>query len=644
MNLEEYIDSHVSSNTLVENMNNLAEMASGSDIKQILYRLKTKEQKSTGYVSAFISAYIEGIPNTNEISYRRCNLLTRSTECKCWPGEKKASKQEHLENLFTMLSMHRKNSHFVRILMAKVLGVFSTSMSTSTIISYLYGMDSDPECAALIIGYVHLYHSLGLDYEAYRVALLLNKIAVQSQSVVAMKLLIVGKYLMGISNYRAYINSVKILQSLGVKVSPDKAILGYEKYQKIITDYDKLIGGVGKSKKEVNTAHKVIFPVSAEEKAHWSWYIRAVQSLENSGEPASAPLEESSEADPVDVLIGRVSFLRRNKLKYALVEGKISIEKGNSKSTFIDYINELDEVHAPKPLPSAAKRESAEKVPEQAEKKAAEKAEEAPAAATKKKTKDQVKIIFEHREYLFRNMIRAYKEAECAGLEELKEDRTAELAVINNRFKRAKERQMAILQVAVDSYCAVESLAEKISQRLAIKAKQEAEAEKERAAQEAVEAYEEPAYEPAAAPKPTWVKNQAEYAGKTFRSEHEERPIARTESAREREEEAPQDLTWRNRSSEPAPEEASDPNIYRPPSMHASSFVDYTQREGSRQTGIPERESKLHWGKTRAEDSSSTAEEQGREFRKRPERPEQEARRDRRRPSEAQSTEFNWKK
>lgn len=559
MNAEEYIDSEAQNNTLLEKIDSLVEMVETNDIKRILYKLRTKDQKGVNYTTIFINAYLCSLSSVNEISYKSCNLIVNTTECSCKVSDKSCSDDKVRENLLSILSMYKKSPSIVRSSLQKLLTVFSTEIESTVILSHLSTLEIESESAAVLAEYMHLYYSLGLYYESYRVLLVLSKVPVQqSESTTALKLLLVSKYLIMSSNYRAYLNCIRALQGIGVKISPDRAVVKYVKYQKVITDYDKIVGHVKKSKADTNMTYTVLHPVEETEKECWKWYASELRK--------NSETEKTEEhSDSIDDLISKVSFLRKNRLKYELVDGKIVITEGNSRNTFIDYITELDA-----PLVDAAVQKNARIRPEDLLSEPVEKiteTEKEPSPVQKRKTKEQIKILFEKKEYLFRNMIKIYKEKqEIESRSRIKSERSVELSIINNRFKLAKEKQLQLLSTVVNRYSIVQELVDKMETKLYVPVESEIEEESEEIEQ--VQVQEEPsglvwdkekaAVEEKTVPEPKLIWGRESADANTSREDIASREIYTPPKQRESSSAGSFALSWSrtNRAEEPVEKES----------------------------------------------------------------------------------------
>ncbi|KAI5191843.1 hypothetical protein NEMIN01_1698 [Nematocida minor] len=447
MNIEEYIDSLVLSNTLSSNMNEIVNMMENSDIKKILYKLRTKEQKNTTYINSFINSYISTIPINSALYYKSCKIITENTDCSCCIldlNKKSSGESETVSNLFTILNMNKKNPLVIKPVISKLSHLLISSNDIANIgnlASYLHSIELFSDLYSVIAEHIHIFYSIGYFYESYRLISLYSKLAVKNSNINTLRVFIMGKYFLSNNNYRGFLNSLEILQENGIKVSPQQELLKLVKYQKIITDYDKLIGYKSKNKHaDINTTYPVVYSVKQEDIEHWKWYEYEI-SKNNS--------ENSSEnSDEIDEIISKITFLRKNRLNYEVVNGSIRVLPGNSKNTFIDYINELTE------SPSVPERPV--KITKEVEIVAKDKEVKETVEVVKKKVKERVKIVFERKEYLLRNSIKSF------SISVLSNDTTAALAVVNSRFKLAKEKQLKMLSEIVDSYDIVSRLVEQI--------------------------------------------------------------------------------------------------------------------------------------------------------------------------------------
>ncbi|OAG30192.1 hypothetical protein NEIG_01212 [Nematocida sp. ERTm5] len=477
MNLDEFIDSHVLNNTLLDSISDLVDIAGSTDIKRIIHKLKVKEQKSINYTTEFITQYVKSIESSESVSYKNCNMLSgNNCECKITLDSVNTQKTR---NLLEILDIHRKNTSVVRSVLLKLLSVFTVDIDCSAIVVHLHTLEMDNDMPALLIDYAHVFYILGHHYESYQVLSLLSRHPSSSTKVNIMKLMMITKYLMS-TNYRTHVNSIKILQGMDIQISPDKNVCKYMKYQKIITDYDKIIGHTSKNKKDVLMNHEVLDTLSEEEVKHWAWYTQEIKNITSAQDAVKEEVEDNkdkSDSDVINDLISKISFLRLNRLNYSLVDGKIHLEEGNSRNTFIDYVDQLDNVQPKNTLPTTGNSIRSDKaqngmdgvvpsIPKNNE----NSKESLQPAVPKKRYKDKVTVLFERKEYMLRNTIKHYRNT---VLTEKQADQTrsrlTELAVINNRFKLAKKKQLDMLEVIVNAYSAVSDISGVISKALAEK-------------------------------------------------------------------------------------------------------------------------------------------------------------------------------
>ncbi|KAI5137128.1 hypothetical protein NEAUS06_2116 [Nematocida ausubeli] len=443
-------------------LSGLYNMANTLGICRIINKLRT-----TPNYNRFILYYINNI-NSNSITYRACNIL-QGKECKCEiksregggvePGCDNLIVESNLLHLLT-LNLHNK------VILYKLIDIISIC-NISNIIKYICDVD-------VLMEYVHVLYVYGYYYESYRMILNISgkfgDLVKISPEINIIRFALFLKYFQ--NNYRMYGNIIRLLLPY-MEILPDKEILKYQKYQKVITDYDKYIntkniGGVEPGHKTKNSSQEGgVEPVPSSniscsmdkmEVNNWQWYTSVINS--------------SVSIQDVDELIDRISFLKMHRLSYTYKNGILSVGEGNTSSTYIDYISELDKDYG-----AAAK---IDRVKGYAEIDTVKKStamgnpgvsqvKQSIVKGDLKKFKSKIMVLFERREYLLRNTLKNSLKNNQNFINEnnqLDRVRVAELAVINDRFKIAKKKQLLALEIIVESNPVVTELMEKLMKLL----------------------------------------------------------------------------------------------------------------------------------------------------------------------------------
>lgn len=481
MNLEEYVDSFVLNSESPSQMEEIAGKIDGQNLKNMLYKLRAKDQKNVSYTQLFVTSYINTIKTktTHRQHYKTCQIVQNSEDCVCkiistekedktnsTEGHNSLSVEEEEEktaiaNLFVILNMNKKNALLIEPVLTKLLLLATQRndlQNINNIASYLSTLEPFSELYVVIADMLHIYHSLDYCYEAYKMLSLYSRLPLSNSTVNTFRTFIMRKYFLDGNNYRGYLNSIEILQGRDVKISPPKEIAEFVKYQKIITDYDKIINYKPRnSKYEINMTYKVIDKISDKEKEHWNWYVQ-----ELSGTASKVQEEKGS----VEELVEKVAFLRRNRLKYEISGGNLKILAGNTKKTFIEMIEELGET---KPVEVSTARQDLQHTAYKVQEKEGTVAEKVSTEGAKRRAKEKVKILFERKEYLLRSSIKLL--AADSNRIEASFSLGEALSVVNSRFKQAKERQLEQLRTIVSNYPTVCSVLKEVEEFIHIESK-----------------------------------------------------------------------------------------------------------------------------------------------------------------------------
>ncbi|KAI5173133.1 hypothetical protein NEFER03_2102 [Nematocida sp. LUAm3] len=415
-----------------EALRNLLNSIKREEFSTLVKTIRKKEGKDS-LLLVLSRIYVEQLENVEYPNYRRCSLVDKESPnfCSC-SFKENTDRTEELDNLLFLSQNIRKDE--AKLLLSKITDIAIYSLIPSYLSSsfaLISSMDQQSaEAPIRIAEYIHVYNHLGLEYKALKAVEALSKIEKISPSSDRLSLMVMCNYLLKAHNYRGYVNCVERLQSLHMKISPIKSVEKYIKYQKIVTDYDKLIRYKGQ-RKESQPDFPTVFPNEIPEDL-WSWYISSI----NSSEPLT---EEEA--------LKKVSFLRRNKLSYKTEEGILYILQGNSPHSFIDYLEELNPpftplLHYHQPTtyaytPSTSSFASPKEIPSKLPIAVLEK---------KKRVKSPLRSIFEQREYLLRKSLEFQR---ALPISEEETSQSILLSIVNNRFKKAQEKNIRTLELVL---------------------------------------------------------------------------------------------------------------------------------------------------------------------------------------------------
>ncbi|KAI5185092.1 hypothetical protein NEHOM01_0597 [Nematocida homosporus] len=418
----------------------------------IVEQLSTKERRVYPYATIFITGYLEGLTEVPIRSYKHCLMINKDSPkmCDCLLVEKR-DRLDDLAALQTFLRLMKKGPlDLVKSIIYRLTDLAIYSGIPSELISTLhliYSLDLlDSSLGVKIIEFTHAFYVLGMEYEAFKSLEFLCQLDKVSPSTDRMCLMIMAQYFLQADNYRGYLNSIERLQSLHMAISPIPTLAEYAKYQKILTDYDKIIRyKPTQHKKGLVAGHAYVFSPDIPHEL-WEWYIGAI-----------ATQEELNETDS----LAKITFLRKHRIQYRVQNGLLHIYPKNSYTSYIDYLVELEDEVVPTPpvapLLSITDAPGTPDVPSE------------PATPNSGFTKREprkrnpLRPIFEEKEYLLRLAI------ERAQRETVPVDSTPVeffLDTVNRRFQQARERNLDTLVRVLASAPRVHELVEDLAKRL----------------------------------------------------------------------------------------------------------------------------------------------------------------------------------
>jgi hypothetical protein len=455
-----------------------AMVRNGGGIRQTVYKLRSKEGKNTNYVVDFVKAYLEKITDAKIDSYRTCRLISKTSpgECACTfpgPSEKYKKEVEDMRSILSLLKNVQGEEPYKKTLAMITPLVISTGrtkdiLRTASLVTGAQGTQS-LGIGRHLMEYAHYFYAKGIHYEAYRIIDSVSRSGDITKSGDRMRLMVMARYFLEKDCLRMYCCAIERAKVLGMDVDlrVARAYLRYLKHQRVIRDYDYLIGhraghqksdvmigarrGEEEDRREIATEEEI--PQSILEGTslkRWQWYE------ENIGK--SIPLDSEG-------IVDMVSFLRKNKLRYVLEEGFLRVGEGSVPMPFTSYIRELEPRKEKEAGPLPYAEEASVENRERREEKGEEKKEE----ETGEEKREIGKKLFEEREFLLRLSLEKGREESLGESCEERGENT--LWIVNDRFRAAKEEEIDMVDRISESYDKVLLLVEEFSEKMRLKAK-----------------------------------------------------------------------------------------------------------------------------------------------------------------------------
>ncbi|OAG29332.1 hypothetical protein NEDG_01405 [Nematocida displodere] len=443
--IDQYIDSLILEGSLSEQIHNLAlSIRSSGDIRKVIYKLRGKEEKGTSYAVSFINSYTASIGVVGYVSYKHCALIskTEARECLC-VFEEKRSFQKEIDDLKTALGLLKKSQiedtkKLIFSLTDMVMHNFSRKelLSTASLIMGLEALDHTVNVK--LIEYAHAFHHLGMDFEAFKVLEQISKTEKVTPSTDRMRLMIMAKYFLKGESYRGYLCAIDRLQQLQVQISPLSGCQEYAQHQRVVTDYDRIIGYKAPAKKPPVPGFPTVFTVPINHQ-HWAWYLSAI------GTEEDLSLEET----------GKIAFLRKHRLNHSVGKGKLQVLSGNTRYSYIDYITDLEEkTEKERYLPHDRTAQGMSQTSQTSTTSQTQTSQTSATLAQRQEARKQraaLKTLFEEKEYLLRLTLQKKEETSYY-------DESEALTRVNQRFRKAKEENLRIVQKIVASFSAIGEL------------------------------------------------------------------------------------------------------------------------------------------------------------------------------------------